>query len=326
MKVIDMHCDTISELMLAEDRGEKLSLRENDLHIDLQKMRRGDYMLQNFAMFIHMERDKDVTTSLLRMIDIYYNELAANADVIAPVFTYADIEKNAAAGKMSALLTMEEGAPCQGKAYLLRDFYRLGVRMMTLTWNFENEIGYPNTVATLPGYSPERRYGLKKAGFEIVEEMQRIGMIVDVSHLSDDGFYDVCDVMKGPFVASHSNARALCDHTRNLTDDMIRRLADHGGVTGLNFCADFLTAGSGQHGLSSTRRMVEHIRYISSVGGMDCVGLGTDYDGIESELEMKNCSQIQMLADEMSRQGFSDDEIEKVFYKNVLRVYRDVLK
>ena len=323
MKVIDMHCDTASELMLAEDRGERLSLRENNLHIDLKRLRQGGYMLQNFAMFIHMERDRDVTAALLRMIDIYYNELSANADLIAPVFTYADIEKNAAAGKISALLTMEEGAPCRGKTYLLRDFYRLGVRMMTLTWNFENELGYPSAIATFPGYSPERRYGLKKAGFEIVEEMQRIGMIVDVSHLSDDGFYDVCDVMKGPFVASHSNARALCSHPRNLTDDMIRKLADHGGVTGLNFYSEFLTDGAD---LSTVSRMVEHIRHMTNVGGMDCVGLGSDFDGIDSALEMKDCSHIQMLASEMSRQGFSDDEIEKVFYKNVLRVYRDVLK
>lgn len=323
MKVIDMHCDTISELMLAEDRGEKLSLRENSLHVDLMKMKKGGYMLQSFAVFTHQERDRDITAAALRMIDIYHNEIAANADLISPALSYADIAENAAGGKMSALLTMEEGAPCRGEVYLLRDFYRLGVRMMSLTWNYENEIGYPNTVASLPGYVKGRKYGLKPAGFAMVEEMQRLGMIVDVSHLSDDGFYDVCSVAKKPFVASHSNARALCGHTRNLTDDMIRKLADHGGVTGLNFCSMFLTEGSHE---STAARMAEHIRHIADVGGIGCVGLGTDYDGIESRLEMDNCSKIQILADELSRQGFSTGDIEKIFYRNVLRVYRDVLQ
>ncbi len=323
MKVIDMHCDTLSELMLAENRGEHLELRKNRLHVDLEKMQKGDYLLQNFALFIDLHRDGEPTAALLRMIDIYYNELEKNTGLIAPVLSASDIEKNAAAGRMSALLTMEEGAPCRGKVSFLRDFYRLGVRMMALTWNYENEIGWPNCVAKLPGYVPGQRYGLKEAGFEIVGEMQRLGMIVDVSHLSDDGFYDVCEVAKAPFVASHSNARALCAHPRNLTDDMLRKLAAHGGVAGLNFCSAFLTEESWE---SSTARMVEHIRYMTNVGGMDSVGLGTDYDGIQSRLEMDDCSKIQMLADEMSRQGFSEDQIEKIFYQNVLRVYREALK
>ena len=325
MKVVDMHCDTISRILRDHDEGGHMSLRSSDLHIDLEAMQQGDYLLQNFAMFVFLDPERDPMEYCLRMIDTYERELAANSGLIAPVYSYGDIERNAAAGKLSALLTIEEGGVCKGSLEFLRTFYRLGVRMMTLTWNFENEIGWPNTVARLPGYDPDERYGLKERGFEFVEEMQRLGMIVDVSHLSDDGFYDVaaCAKQAGiPFVASHSNARSLCGHTRNLTDDMIRTLADCGGVTGINFCGEFL---DGETGRSEAAQMVRHMRHIVSVGGLECLGLGTDYDGIGGELELDKCSKMPLLADEMARQGFHEREIEAVFHGNVLRVYREVL-
>jgi membrane dipeptidase len=325
MKVVDMHCDTISDLLRAADEGRAVGLRQNTCHIDLTEMRKGDYLLQNFAMFVHLERVDDPLQHVLRLIDTYERELAANRDWIAPVYTYADIEKNAAAGKLSAMLTVEEGGCCKGDVAVLRTLYRLGVRMLTLTWNFENELGWPNTVAKLPGYDPSKTYGLKDTGVAFVREMQRLGMIVDVSHLSDDGFYDVARLSKEagkPFVASHSNARALCGHSRNLTDDMIRTLADCGGVTGINFCGSFLDAETEQ---SRAKRMVEHMRHIANVGGLDCLGLGTDFDGIGGDLELDRCGKMPLLADEMARQGFHEDEIEAVFSKNVLRLYRDVL-
>lgn len=323
MKVIDMHCDTFFEILLAEKAGGTLSLRENERHIDLAKMRKGCYMLQNFAMFVPLDRVEDPMESVLHMIDIYHREIEANSDLIGKVSTYADIEKNAADGKLSAMLTIEEGGVCRGKLHILRDLYRLGVRMITLTWNFENELGYPHTVTRLPDYDPKKKYGLKDQGFAFVEEMERLGMIVDVSHLSDDGFYDVLSAAKRPFVASHSNARSVCPHTRNLTDDMLRRLADRGGLTGINFCGDFLDMESP---VSKTEAIVRHIKHIVNVGGIACVGLGSDFDGIDNELELYDCSQMPSLADEMKRQGFNEAEIEAVFYKNVLNLYREILR
>lgn len=322
MKVVDMHCDTIGELWKAEKAGKPISLRSNSLHIDLEKMQKGDYLLQNFAMFVFLGREKDPLVNVLEMIDVYNRAMAENADIIGPVLNYEDIEKNRAAGKLSGMLTIEEGAVLKGNPYVVRTLYQLGVRMLTLTWNFENEIGYPNTIVKAKDYDPSRHYGLKPEGIEIVREMNRVGMIVDVSHLGDDGFWDVVKYCEGPFVASHSNARAVCNHTRNMTDDMIRALADKGGVMGLNFCGDFLNP----NGKSRVEDMVRHAKHIINVGGSDILGLGTDYDGIDGDLELDHCDKMPLLAQEMERQGFSTQQIEKIFHGNVLRLYREVLK
>lgn len=322
MKVVDMHCDTIGELWKAEKAGKPISLRSNSLHIDLKKMQKGDYLLQNFAMFVFLGREKDPLVNVLEMIDVYNRAMAENADIIGPVLNYEDIEKNRAAGKLSGMLTIEEGAVLKGNPYVVRSLYQLGVRMLTLTWNFENEIGYPNTIVKAKDYDPSRHYGLKPEGIEIVREMNRVGMIVDVSHLGDDGFWDVVKYCDGPFVASHSNARAVCNHTRNMTDDMIRALADKGGVMGLNFCGDFLNP----NGKSRVEDMVRHAKHIINVGGSDILGLGTDYDGIDGDLELDHCDKMPLLAQEMERQGFSTQQIEKIFHGNVLRLYREVLK
>ena len=322
MKVVDMHCDTIGELWKAEKAGKPISLCSNSLHIDLEKMQKGDYLLQNFAMFVFLGREKDPLVNVLEMIDVYNRAMAENSDLIAPVLRFEDIEKNRAAGKLSGMLTIEEGAVLKGNPYVVRSLYQLGVRMLTLTWNFENEIGYPNTIVKAKDYDPSRHYGLKPEGIEIVREMNRVGMIVDVSHLGDDGFWDVVKYCDGPFVASHSNARAVCNHTRNMTDDMIRALADKGGVMGLNFCGDFLNP----NGKSRVEDMVRHARHILDVGGSDILGLGTDYDGIDGDLELDHCDKMQLLAQEMDRQGFGIEQIEKIFHGNVLRLYREVLK
>ena len=322
MKVVDMHCDTIGELWKAEKAGKPISLRSNSLHIDLEKMQKGDYLLQNFAMFVFLGREKDPLVNVLEMIDVYNRAMAENADIIGPVLNYEDIEKNRAAGKLSGMLTIEEGAVLKGNPYVVRTLYQLGVRMLTLTWNFENEIGYPNTIVKAKDYDPYRHYGLKPEGIEIVREMNRVGMVVDVSHLGDDGFWDVVKYCDGPFVASHSNARAVCNHTRNMTDDMIRALADKGGVMGLNFCGDFLNP----NGKSRAEDMVRHAKHIINVGGSDILGLGTDYDGIDGDLELDHCDKMPLLAQEMERQGFSTQQIEKIFHGNVLRLYREVLK
>ena len=322
MKVVDMHCDTVGSLWMAEKAGKPMSLRKNDLHIDLEKMQKGDYLLQNLAMFVFLGREKDPLVNVLEMIDVYRRHMAENADIIAPVLSYSDIEKNANAGKMSGMLTIEEGGVLKGSPYVLRNLYELGVRMLTLTWNFENEIGYPNTVVKQEYYDPSKKYGLKPEGIEIVREMNRLGMIVDVSHLGDDGFWDVVQYSDAPFVASHSNARSMCSHTRNLTDEMIRALADKGGVTGINFCGDFLNP----NGKSRVEDMIRHMKHIKNVGGIGVLGLGTDYDGIDGDLELYDCSTMQTLAEEMEKQGFTHKEVEQVFHGNVLRVYKDVLK
>ena len=219
-------------------------------------------------------------------------------------------------GKLSAIITIEEGGAIKGKLQNLRNFYRLGVRLITLTWNYPNEIGYPSC---MPEHMDK---GLTPFGEEVVHEMNKLGMLIDVSHLSDGGFHDVARLSTKPCVASHSNARALCPHTRNLTDDMIKVLSNKGGVMGINFEREFL----GNRDISTVEEMVNHIKHIRNVGGIEVIAIGTDYDGINQQLEIENMGQISKLILGLQNNGFNEEEIEKIFYKNALRVIKDVLK
>ncbi|MBD5552363.1 MAG: membrane dipeptidase [Lachnospiraceae bacterium] len=348
MKVVDMHCDTISALLKKRRAGEIAGLRENNCHIDICRMRKGDYLLQNFALFVELGKCRDAWQEVQELLGLYEQEILKNRDDIAAVLSYDDIEKNRSEGKISAFLTVEEGGVCGGSLEKLRTLYKQGVRMMTLTWNYPNEIGYPNLSREqgekrkdaeknenpsarnqdILNYlnTPNVKDGLTQTGIAFVQEMEKLGMIVDVSHLSDAGFYDVYKSTKKPFVASHSNARAICPCVRNLSDDMIRKLAERGGVTGLNFCADFLTqVPPGVKNPGTIAAVVEHAKHIVSVGGMECLGLGSDFDGIDTHAELTGADQMERLADAFKKNGFTEGQIDKIFNGNVLRVYREVL-
>ena len=218
----------------------------------------------------------------------------------------------------------------------LKTVYEQGVRLITLTWNHINEVGFPNfkieadtygDIKEKPNFKiPNTEFGLTDFGVELIREMERLGIIVDVSHLSDAGFYDVLKYSKKPFVASHSNSRKITNVVRNLTDDMIRKLADKGGLTGINFCSDFIkTTSHTGNTFTYVDDIVKHIKYIRNVGGLDVIALGTDFDGIPSTLEIKDASQIQILADGLLKNGFSYDEVEKIFYKNLMNLYKELL-
>ena len=321
MKVVDMHCDTLYEM-----EKNHLSLSENNLNIDLKKMEEGDYLLQNFAIFTELKKTADPVDHVMKCIDYFYQEMRKNKDKIQLVTTYDEIMENTHNGVMSALLTIEEGAVIHEDLSYLRNYYRLGVRMVALSWNHVNGLTYPNfdmNDDTYGYHTYDDVHGLTDAGKAYIKEMEDLGMIIDVSHMSDRCFYDVLDVVKKPFVASHSNARAVCPHARNMSDDMILKLAHRGGVMGLNYAAGFLGENAEK---SRIEDMVKHILYIKDLAGIDCIGLGSDFDGISQNLEMKNASYLPRLEKALRDAGLTTEEIEKVFYKNVLRVYREVLK
>lgn len=359
MKIIDMHCDTISRLLDERDGGSGEGLRENKGHLDLLRMRKSGYLLQNFAMFVKLD-DGDPWERAERLIAFYERELARNQDLIAPVRRFSDIADNEAAGRLSALLTVEEGGVCGGDLEKQRRLYDRGVRMITLTWNFPNELGSPNLNRKAGAaareaaealkhcerdgaeyerkqreaqsafekffHTPDLTGGLTETGKEFVAEMERLGMIPDVSHLSDAGFYDVLAVTKKPFVASHSNARTVCGCVRNMTDDMIRKLAERGGCMGLNFCADFLEeVPVGQRNPGSLSAAVRHARHIANVGGVEVLGLGSDFDGIDTNGELPGAESMGRLWDALKAQGFTESQLDKIFWQNALRVYRDTL-
>lgn len=324
MKIADMHCDTIYMLLKQRREGNREELLKNSLHIDLQKMRQGDYLLQNFALFVEQEENGDPYLECRAEYAVFAEEMEKNRELVSQVFSYADIEKNRAAGKLSALLTIEEGEVCRGSIKKLEEFYGLGVRMMTLVWNYDNSLSTSAAKAAPP--SPRKysgsRPGLTETGMEFVQRMEELGMIPDVSHMSDEGIEDMLKITEKPFVASHSNARSLCPHPRNLTDDFLKRMGNRGCVIGANFYSGFLREGAEN---TKTAWIAEHILHMVNVAGSESVGLGSDFDGIGCGLEMENCGNVQTLAEELAKRGMSREQIEKVFYKNVLRLYKEVL-
>lgn len=363
MRIVDMHCDTVSELLQQRRAGKESTLRRNKLHLDLERMKKSGYLLQNFALYVNKERCQDPWGEVCALYQVYREEIEKHQDMIAPVLCYEDIVVNEKAGKMSAMLTVEEGAVCKGEIEKLHSLYNMGVRMLTLTWNYPNELGFPNLDSKrgkiawgackeikelrsqgVDGeefecrrkqaqevfddyfFTPDTRGGLTDKGREFVSEMERIGMIVDVSHLSDAGFYDVLDMTKKPFVASHSNARTVCGCVRNLSDDMIRKLAERGGCTGLNFCADFLkVVPVGESNPGAMEDLVRHAMYITNLGGVEVLGLGSDFDGIDTNETMPGVQSMGILWDALHKAGYRQSELDKIFAENVLRVYREVL-
>lgn len=331
MKVLDMHCDTVSVLLELRRAGKEASLRENQGHLDLVRMKNGGYLLQNFALFVDSAKGRDPWEEVCALHALYAEELAGNADLIAPVLRYGDIGENEKKGKLSAMLTVEEGAVCKGDVEKLRKLYEMGVRMMTLTWNHPNEIGFPNLDSVQGSkkdflYTADTKNGLTDCGRKLVAVMEELGMIIDVSHLSDAGFYDVAECTEKPFVASHSNARSVCRCVRNLTDDMLRVLAERGGCTGLNYCPDFLQeVPVGRENPGTVAAVVEHARHIVNVAGMEVLGLGSDFDGIDGHAELQGVQSMELLWDALHRNGFTQGQLDKIFYGNVMRVYQDIL-
>lgn len=309
-----MHCDTILGLM----RDENMNLKNNPFCVDLEKMRMADSMAQFFACFVYMKRfdGEDRFAQgykfALEMIARAQKEFEKYPEEIKLVRNYEELKQNNQNGRISAILTVEEGGVIDGKMSNLEELYRQGVRLITLTWNEENCIGFPNSRD-----ANIMNQGLKPFGIETVERMNELGMIVDVSHLSDGGFWDVLKYSKKPVVASHSNARALCPHQRNLTDDMIRALAEKGGISGLNFYPCFLN----ENRKAGIDDLVRHIEHMYKIGGEDFVAIGTDFDGFDDgELELKHLGEINYLYEALKKRKFNDSQIEKFWNRNALRV------
>ena len=313
-----MHCDTFWLMM----RTQGIGLQKNDLCIDIEKMKAAGSMAQFFASFIHMSgfeggnAVEEAYQHALDMIAYGKAELAKCSDSIAIARNYDELIANCDSGKMSAILTVEEGGIINGKMEYLEELYRQGIRLITLTWNYENSIGFPNS------REPElMNRGLKPFGIEVVRRMNELGMLIDVSHLSDGGFWDVVRYSTKPFVASHSNARVLCSHPRNLTDEMIKALAEKGGVAGVNFYPYFLR----ESGKATVEDIAEHLWHMYQVGSEDVIAFGTDFDGFdEGELDITHMGEMNLVYDAIRKRGFTERQMDKLLGENILRVLRDM--
>ena len=314
--IIDLHCDTV--LFCFTDNT---TLQDFNGHINLGKLKSGNSLAQCFALFIptndaadiHLHRRDNPWTLYQMLLKCYQDNLQTYSDVIRPALSASDVLENKQQGYLSSILTVEDCVEIEGILERFDTVYADGVRMMSLTWNYENCIGFPNSA------DPELhlKKGLKPFGFDALEKMNELGIIIDVSHLSEAGFYDVAAHSRKPFIASHSCCRALQDHPRNLTDDQLRVLADHGGVVGINFYNNFLTNSGAP---SSVDDIVRHMLHIQQKAGVDSLAFGSDFDGIDCELEFRDYTGMPEILAGLEKH-FSDDEIEKICHGNFLRVF-----
>lgn len=324
MRFIDFHCDT---LLAAAFMGASDIVDLPNSHLDLCRLHAANAQAQFFAIFLPPRRylesfgegGIDDEHCFRRCYDIYQASLVAAPDIVRSTRSVDDLDAHSAKGLLSAFLTLEDGRLIDGQMERLQRFYELGIRLISLTWNDENCFGWPNS----SDHQVMRR-GLKPFGIEALDEMQRLGIIVDVSHLSDGGFWDVVRHAVRPFVASHSNARALCPHSRNLTDEMIRALAQAGGIIGLNFGPPFLNADTAAT-QSTVGLVADHAQHLLRVGGEDVVALGSDWDGIQGEIELDAPCKLELLWQELRRRLVPERVLEKIAHSNARRLLADTL-
>ena len=356
MFILDSHCDTPSQIRRLRD----LRLDNSRGQVDFPKMKRGGVDAAFFAIYTPASFSSDMATvHALDLIAGVYDTLDLSRDSAAIALTPGDALLNKDKGLISVFLGMENGSPIQMSLSLLRQFYRLGIRYMTLCHSSSNNI-CDSCASEIPYWN-----GLSPFGKEVVGQMNELGMIIDVSHISDASFFDVMKYSEAPVVATHSCCRALAQHPRNLTDEMLRAIADKGGVAQINFYPVFLDNGFAvtleESGISgkgeeieaefiadpanpqkraawdavydelnslprpSYKRIVDHIDHAVNVAGIEHVGIGSDFDGIAVTPEgLDDISHIGIIFDEMKSRGYSWDDIEKVAGKNFLRTMSDV--
>ena len=308
---IDFHCDT---LMRAWELGEDQIKVLPDAMVDVTRLEKSGCMAQFFSIFMMpqpVEPDSDDEGYIEHLLGIFRNSLDGK---LALARNLQEYRANRSAGKISGFLTLEDGRAVNGSMERLERFCKQGIRLITLTWNYVNCFGSPNSFD-----STMMAQGLSSFGKDAVRRMQELGMLVDVSHLSDGGFWDVAQLTDRPFVASHSNCRALNPHARSMTDEMIRALADRGGIMGVNFSPLFLRQDIHDPG-SRIEDMVRHLRHMVQVGGLEVAAVGSDLDGINGELEIGSADKMHLLFEAMERAGFHEREIEQIAWKNAERV------
>lgn len=308
--MIDLHCDTIMKLIDYPSNGD---LYRNTWKVDIEKLQKAHSKVQDFALFINLGDTNDPYGRYEAMRNLCTSQIHHYGEHIQHVLYYQDVESVYETGKIGALMSIEEGGVLGGDLDKLKQAYQDGVRLITLTWNYPNGLGEP--------HCGEQHKKLTSKGVEFVEAMQDLGIIVDCSHLNDAGTEQLGDILDVPFVASHSNAREVTAHTRNLPDHLIKLIADKGGVIGLNFAQSFL----GTSPISRIEDIVKHGLYLINKGGEDVVALGTDFDGIKPDTEIKDTSEMYRLYDAFKEAGLSEEQCEKLFWKNADRLLKEIL-
>ena len=307
--VFDLHCDTALKL-IGEDMLGDISLRKNNAHIDLERAKTLPGYAQCFACFTTPEFREWYQVSPLiafeREMGAILSQIEKNSDWIRLAYSAKEVRENFAKGYMSGILTIEGPAGFGFDPALLQDLYNVGFRITTLGWNEKN---------VLTG-SHKTGGGLTDLGKEFVKEAQRVGMIVDVSHISDEGFWDIVQISEKPIIASHSNSRAVCNVSRNLTDDMFRAICESGGVAGFNQCAPFV----GEKPDLDT--VCDHILHFLEIDPeANHIALGGDLDGCDELPEgFDGVQSYPAMAQRLLARGVSEEMVQKIYWENALGV------
>lgn len=323
--IIDGHCDTLLGLKEGlfkfgeryNPTPEEMIKHEHPGHIDLPRMKEGGITCQCFACFVR-ERylPAGATHEVLRMIDAFYRSAEDNKDSFMQVKCAADIEKAKREGKAGGMITLEGAESLEGDLSVLRMLYRLGVRQIGLTWNWRNQVA--------DGLYEERSGGgLTSFGVEFVKECNRLGIILDVAHLSPAGIRDVLALTEQPIVDSHCGARAVTEHVRNLSDEQLDQVAKNGGVVCITYVPYFINADPKQATLTD---FIRHVDYVVKRIGAEHVGLGSDFDGYEIPLGgLKDISELANVTAALAEIGYSPEDIRKVMGENYLNLIRKVV-
>lgn len=316
MKLIDMHCDTFYRMKECSTRQ---NILKNQFHVDLEKLKHTRSYIQCFALYSDLkaceDKGMDPWSYILELYALVKDEIETTGGLLEVATTIEDADRIHDRGHLAALLTVEDGGIIYEDMKRLDTLYKMGIRMLSLTWDYSNSLGHPN----LPETS---HLGLSQFGHDVIDRMNELGMLIDVSHLSDKGFWEIIERTNAPVLASHSNARAVLEHRRNLDDKMIRALGDNGGVMGLNFCPYFV-ADKGEN--LFVKDLAKHVLHVIDKGGIECAAIGTDFDGMNGQLEIKHIGEMDKLYEGLKAEGLSIESIDKVFYKNAKRVFKEVI-
>lgn len=311
MLILDAHCDTITKIM--EDNS---SLYQNIHQTDLKRMKRLGNFVQFYAAFIEPAYCQAYAMKrAVEIIDRFYVEIERYNDEVMLCRNYNDVLSAHLYGKVAAFLSIEGGEALQGELSSLRIFYRLGVRSLCLTWNHRNEIA-DGVKDSLSGG------GLTPFGRQVIKEMNKLRMLIDLSHISEKGFWDAMEVSNAPIIVSHSNAFNVYNHPRNLKDRQIVAVKENGGVIGINLYPRFLN-GTKE---ANIQDIIRHIDHITSLIGAEHIGFGADFDGIENTPSgIEGVQDIEKIFEELLKLNYSEDSIKKIAGENFIRVIKEVL-
>ncbi|MBE3582638.1 MAG: dipeptidase [Limnochordaceae bacterium] len=316
--VVDAHADTLQDVLAGRRH---LWEQSREGHVDIPRLLAGGVDLQVFPIWVDPSAAGHLaaTRQALRLIDSFYREVV-HTPRLWLVRSRSDLQRvgRPGCGQVAALLSLEGGEPLAGSLELLDLFFQLGIRLLGLTWNGRNELADGVEEAEAGG-------GLTRLGRQVVQRMTKLGMVLDVSHLSNRGFWDALEVYSGPLIASHSNCRVICNHPRNLTDAQIQALAQHDGVMGINFLPAFLRPDA-QQLPARIEDIVRHIDHIVDLVGPEHVGLGSDFDGIsKTPVELPDVSHLPLLTEALLAHGYRPEDVEDILGGNFLRVFAQTL-